>query len=410
MATDSDNYLKLKTKLEDGALQEIIKKALPSTTSAGAWTAAALAYLRTNEDILNCTTTSVIGCCITVASFGLRLDGVTGHAYLRALAIKDSAGNILRHEAQVQLGYRGMLELAYRNPEVREIEPVIVHKEDLFDFEKGTSPFLHHKWEISKPRGVMVAVYAGIRFKGGYYSFQIHAIEDIMNLRKNILQQSYIRVEETQTGTLYYKKPYKGSDWRELSSFEANRYPWIGHLGPMILKTAIRWSQKFWPTVNTEFSYASTLSELDDAGLPQEMSATAERYGVTDAKPEAKRSFDPEIKGDLKERMLAGLKSNSTSVPEPETTPETAPEPAPETKVKPAVDLAPGEQRGLFSEPKVPRVDDPDRRSKPHRGRAVEPEKVKPNKTNEPTEEEKAQILRREREEWEASQRKLNNK
>jgi len=280
------SYEHVKRWLETPAMHDVIAQSLPTGSNVGAWIGAALAYVRTSQDVQRCEPLSITGAIITIASFGLRLDGVMGHAYIRGMPIKDKNGNVLRYEAQVQLGYKGMIELVYRNPDIQDVEPVIVYDGDTFEFQKGTNPFLHHTWPLQKDRGEMIAVYAGLRFKNGYFAFQIHNVQDIMSLREKILLQSWIKIERTQSGFVYFKKPWN-QDWKRMSENQANQYPWIGHLTPMILKTAIRWSQKFWPTVGTDFARAANLVELDDEGLSQGMADLAAERMTDDMKQQA---------------------------------------------------------------------------------------------------------------------------
>jgi phage RecT family recombinase len=394
MSEKKDTYSEVK-KWVDGSGQELLRKTLPPGYAVAAWASAALAYISSSKEVLGCTPTSIVGCFLTVASFGLRLDGVTGHAYLRALPIKDSSGAYVRSEAQVQLGYRGMVELAYRNPEVQDIEPCIIYQNDKFDFRKGSQPYLHHTWDVAKPRGAMVAVYAGIRYRNEYFGFQIYPIDDVLALRKSILEQSWIRVDETASGTQYFKKPFKG-EWRQLSSQEANHYPWIGHLVPMVLKTSIRWAQKYWPTVGSEFSRAASLSELDDAGISQGMGAIGEVVAPTE-EPSREPDTKPNLKGDLLAKMLseAGRKTGNGAQPEEE------PKKPEEEPKKPEEEPKPEEPVAEAPKPEEPKQVEPDAAQKP----ANKKSKAGLAASREPTEEEKAAILQAEREEWELNQK-----
>jgi phage RecT family recombinase len=274
---DSPNrstYDQVKVWVESPAMQDVLQRALPKGMDAGTWTGAAIAYVRTARDMEKCSPLSVMGCMITIASLGLRLDGVMGHAYLTARQIRDRRGDIIGYEAQVQLGYKGMIVLVYRNEDVQEVEPIIIYQNDEIDFQKGTNAYINHRWGLNEPRGERKAVYAGLRFKNGFYSFQIHNMDDVMILRRNILLQNWIKIEETPKGPKYFRKPYN-KNWYEMPEYEANKYPWIGHLVPMIHKTAIRWSQKFWPTVGSDFDRAATLVGLDDSGVSQGMARLA---------------------------------------------------------------------------------------------------------------------------------------
>lgn len=409
------SYDQVKQWLETPAMHNVLGQSLPKGYNVGSWTGAALAYVRTSKEVNKCEPLSIMGSIIIVASFGLRLDGVLGHAYIRALPIKDKRGTVLRHEAQVQLGYVGMVELAYRNPEVQDVEPVIVRANDDIDFRKGTNPHLNHTWNITGERGDPVAVYAGLRFRNGYYSFQIYDIGDVMKLRKDILEQSYIDIEETKDGVVYYKNDYGGKR-RKLSEAAANRYPWIGHLRPMVLKTAIRWSSKFWPSVGHDFSRAASLVELDDSGLSQGTADFAAETMPEDLRAEAENlpSFTPDgskrasvrtmARGDELAEMMAAeatrgeLKPSKENEKAPAESKEKSPPPSnkndpPASKEK---NKPPSEEKEApASEKKSP----PPAKKTGKKSAAKDEEPI--TQPAEPTEQEKAEIARLEREEWE---------
>lgn len=295
-------YEQVKRWILAPAIQDVISQSLPRGANAGAWTQAALVYVRTAPEVQKCEPLSTMGAVITVASLGLPLDSVMDLVYLRAMPVKKGR-EILRYEAQVQLGYKGMIQLAYKNKDVQEVEPVIVRAGDAFDFRKGTDPYLHHSWPLVKDRGEMVSVYAGLRFKRGYYSFQIYSIAGIMELREKILAQNWVKIERTGTGEKYFKKDFK-KGWTPMSDFEANQRPWIGHLEAMILKTAVRKSYKFWPAVGTDFERAARLVELDDEGFSQQMADVAAENMPTDMLKQAAStgSYTPPAGGQVKNK------------------------------------------------------------------------------------------------------------
>lgn len=279
-------YEQVKSWLNTAAMQDVLTRSLPKGLPVGSWSEAALVYVRTSSEVQKCEPMSVTGSIITVASFGLRLDGIMGHAWLRAMPVKDKNGDIIRYDAQVQLGYKGLVDLAYRNPDVQDIEPVFVHAHDEFDFNKGTNPHLKHTWSVDKDRGALHAVYAGLRFKNGYFAFQIHPIGEIMKTRRRALEQSWIRIERQGDGERYTKRNRQGQ-WIEMKPWEAERVPWIGYFEPMALKTAIWRSHKFWPMVGTDFSRAASLVELDDEGLSQGMADVAAETMTDDMRNQA---------------------------------------------------------------------------------------------------------------------------
>lgn len=294
-----ENYDTVKAWVESPAMQEMFQRTLPRHLSAGSWTGAALAYVRVAKDLTYCEPLSILGGLITVSSLGVRLDSVMGHAYFTARPIWEKINGqwVLKcYEAQVQIGYKGLLDLAYRNSEIQEIESVLVYKGDDFNFQKGTEQFLKHRWSIDGDRGDIRAVYAGVRFKSGYYSFQPYEIERVMQLRENILTQNGIRIETKDGAPCYQKYIRTRDDWEVIPTQDLIKYPWIGHLEAMIQKTAVRWAYKYWPTINNEFSRAAELVSIDEAGLSQglaNMGAQALPQSLRNDAVVGSRDFNP---------------------------------------------------------------------------------------------------------------------
>ena len=68
------------------------------------------------------------------AQLGVEPNTALGQAYLIPY------GN----QCQFQLGYKGMLDLAYRTGEVRSITAEVVREGDVFEYELGLNPKLRH--------------------------------------------------------------------------------------------------------------------------------------------------------------------------------------------------------------------------------------------------------------------------
>ena len=73
-------------------------------------------------------------------------------------------------ECQLQIGYRGMIDLAYRSGEVVSIQAEVVYEHDIFEMEYGLEPKLRHV-PASGERGKPVRVYAVYKTKGGGFGF-----------------------------------------------------------------------------------------------------------------------------------------------------------------------------------------------------------------------------------------------
>lgn len=155
--------------------------------------------LRRTPKLLECDPYSLAGAVVQAIALGL-IPGALGHVYLVPYA----------KEVQFILGYKGMIELAFRSGRLKDIATGIVYEGDEFAFRKGTRPFLDHT--PSGPQGErdFTHVYAIARLKTGGTEFEVLFPEEIEKA-----------VKQSPTGK-------KGIG------------PWVEHREPMIRKTAVR--------------------------------------------------------------------------------------------------------------------------------------------------------------------------
>jgi phage RecT family recombinase len=276
------SWEKFRTWLESQRVAEILARTLPPGVQVDAWVQASQVAIRSDPDLLRCSSESLAGAVLTVASLGLRLEGPLGQAYLSAREIrrkdKDSGDwYTAGYEAEMGVGYRGLIDLCYRDPEVRDVEAVIVYEGDDLDHASGSEPFLRHSWKPGAARVVPVAVFSGVRYRDRYYSFRVYPIADVMEVRRLALANQRVRIEVTEDGReLFFKSKGYGSKAKEepLSGSDLDRIPWVAHLPAMIQKTAIRWSAKYW-RANPALLQAAALAGLADSGTPQDLGAAA---------------------------------------------------------------------------------------------------------------------------------------
>lgn len=97
---------------------------------------------------------------------GLEPNTPLGQAYLIPYKNK----NVL--ECQFQLGYRGMIDLAYRNGHMQSIEAQAVYENDVFSYALGLHPELVHKPTLEE-KGALKAFYAIFRLDNGGFRFEV---------------------------------------------------------------------------------------------------------------------------------------------------------------------------------------------------------------------------------------------
>ena len=149
-----------------------IKKALPSVITPERFTRMVLSAISTNPKLATCTKASFLGAMMNAAQLGLEPNTPLGQAYILPYMNK----GVL--EAQFQLGYKGLIDLAYRSGEVEVVQAHIVYENDEFECEYGLQPKLTHA-PADKDRGEPIKVYAVFKTKSGGYGFEVMSMEDV---------------------------------------------------------------------------------------------------------------------------------------------------------------------------------------------------------------------------------------
>jgi recombination protein RecT len=151
-----------------------IKKALPSVLTPERFTRMVLSALSTNPKLGECTPASFLGAMMQAAQLGVEPNTPIQQAFILPY---NNRGVM---EAQFQLGYKGLIDLAYRSGEVESIQAHIVYENDEFECEYGLDPKLTHK-PADHDRGEPVKVYAVFKTKSGGFGFEVMSMEDVRN-------------------------------------------------------------------------------------------------------------------------------------------------------------------------------------------------------------------------------------
>jgi recombination protein RecT len=117
--------------------------------------------IRKNPELLRCNSQSLFGSILYFAEIGLPFNTPEGYGYISAEYVNGS------YEAVPIIGYRGLIEIAYRNPKVKSIRIQAVYSEDFFEYEYGTSEFIKHRPNyVSQNNKKLIAVYAIAKIEG----------------------------------------------------------------------------------------------------------------------------------------------------------------------------------------------------------------------------------------------------
>lgn len=105
--------------------------------------------VREQPKLLQCDAKSLFGSILFCAEIGLKPNTPLGHAYILPY----------KGKAKFQIGYKGLIEIMYRNPRVKQITARAVFENDKFEYHYGLRPDLIHVPARSE-KGKLQCVYA----------------------------------------------------------------------------------------------------------------------------------------------------------------------------------------------------------------------------------------------------------
>lgn len=217
------------------AMEPEIAKALPKVVTPERFTRMALSALNTTPQLRECSQLSFLGALMNAAQLGLEPNTPLGQAYLIPYR---NHGNL---ECQFQIGYKGLIDLAYRNDNIQTIQAQCVYENDIFEYELGLDPKLVHK-PATHDRGKLILVYALWKSKNGGYGFEVMSTEDIDSHAKK------------------YSK-----------AFGSNYSPWKTNYEEMAKKTVVKKVLKYAP-IKTDFATAMAQDETIKSSISVDMS------------------------------------------------------------------------------------------------------------------------------------------
>ena len=185
----------------------------------------AMTSIQQTPKLAECTIESLLGAVLTCTQLGLEPDSASGRAYLIPYGTK----------CTLIVGYKGLMDLARRSGEISALEARVVRKSDIFTYQYGTSPTIHHVPNLDN-EGEMIAVYAVAQFKHGGFQFEVMSRDAVLKIRK---------------------RSQAGGDG-----------PWVTDFDEMARKTVMRKLCKYLPS-SPELQTAVSLDERAEQGIPQ---------------------------------------------------------------------------------------------------------------------------------------------
>jgi len=179
------------------------------------------------------------------ANYGLEVGGVLGQSYFIPYneSVKTSNGQWQKvMTCHFQIGYKGLIELARRSKTIKTIAAEPVYENDDFECELASGRSIHHKINIFKDRGEVVAYYCLVELTNGGEQFAIITKSDAEKFRDKY-SKSYVMAKSSGKG------------------LEENN--WVKNFDAMALKTCVIKALKLCP-ISIETLRAVQTEEIGD--------------------------------------------------------------------------------------------------------------------------------------------------
>lgn len=229
------------------ALEPEIRRALPTVLTPERFTRMALSAINNTPELANCTPMSFISALMCAAQLGVEPNTPLGQAYLIPYKNKGTM------ECQFQLGYKGLIDLAYRTGQIQVIQAQVVREFDYFEYQYGLDSRLVHKPGDGE-RGEVTYIYGLFKLSNGGYGFEVS------------------NKSEMDAFAAKYSK-----------SFGSKYSPWTEDYESMAKKTVIKRALKYAP-ISSDFQKALSMDETIKSDISMDMSEIKNEClpGITD--------------------------------------------------------------------------------------------------------------------------------
>lgn len=228
----------IKEQLFAPATAKFFRESLPAASReegekvAGRFAKMLYTTITNSPQLQKCSIPSIIKAAGISASLGLDVDPVRGLGWLVPYNNRENGET----EATFQIGYLGLIELAYRSGKVKAISAHCIYEseKDTVRITRENGRYaVHHPFSFSAPSGKMIAVYASAEVDGFGAFTEVLRFDEVEKVRKG------------------GKAP--------------NSPAWLNHYEAMAKKTAIRRLAKFLPkSIAEDFTRAAAADEIQD--------------------------------------------------------------------------------------------------------------------------------------------------
>lgn len=211
-----------------------IQAVMPKHMSSERMYQIALSAINTTPKLAECSPATILICVMKCSALGLEPSAVDGLGRAYILPYRSKQGM----QAQLILGYKGMIDLARRSGEIKDISARAVYEGDEFEYSFGLDEKLHHRpaarehEQGEKP----THVYMVAHFKDGGHYMDVMTAQEVEAVRKR--------------------------------SKAANNGPWVTDYEAMAKKTVIRRAFPYLP-VSVEAQNAAASDDTDGGFVDQ---------------------------------------------------------------------------------------------------------------------------------------------
>lgn len=234
------------------------------------FTTSLLSIISNNNLLAKATSESIMGAAMKAAVLNLPIEPSLGFAYVVPYNRKYKDGNrwVTVNEAQFQIGYRGLIQLAQRSGQVRNIEHGIIYEEEFLGYDKIRGQLKLTGDYVDS--GVVKGYFASLELINGFYKMIFWPKEKAYEHAKK-----YSKTFDNKTG-----------------DFKAGT-PWATEFDSMAIKTLLKELLSKYAPLSVEMQDAleadntdSTISTPKDV-TPQEANSLDDLIGTQNEKIDA---------------------------------------------------------------------------------------------------------------------------
>lgn len=170
----------LRALISGDAMRKQFALALPKVLPVDRFVRVLATTLARDPKLLECDRQTVLAGAMTAAQLGLEIDPTLGRAYL--LPYRDSKKGMI---AQLIIGYKGYVDLAYRSGQLAGIQAEAVFEADHFVYELGLKPKLEHVPADAEDRGRLKYAYAVATLANGGQVWRVLNRSQVMKHKKS---------------------------------------------------------------------------------------------------------------------------------------------------------------------------------------------------------------------------------